>query len=108
MRNAKALRGVNATAGEGGRDALDWNTIAVALTSMSTRPKRLPPCGVEHARFTRDCVDRLGVRRPARELHRLAGRESPPTIGELCLALADFAAPAPRAHHKHRRHHPPR
>jgi len=97
-RDAVSAAEVNATAGDGGADALGWNTIARALSALGARPKRLPPCGVEPNHYSQTCLDHLGVRRPARELHRLAGRDAAPTLGELCLALADFATKAPKPH----------
>ncbi len=72
-------------------DALGWNAIARSLASMSTRPGRLRPCPIELRRYGRTCQKHIGVRRPARELERLAGRDEPPTVADLCLVLADFA-----------------
>jgi murein DD-endopeptidase MepM/ murein hydrolase activator NlpD len=95
LRDAAAPGDGKATAGKGDRDAPDWNLIARALAAIGTRAKRLPPCSIEPRRYSSDCIERLGVRRPARELHRLAERATPPTLGELCLALADFTARAP-------------
>jgi hypothetical protein len=78
------------------RDAAGWNAIARGLTTLGASPVRLRPCPIEPRRYGQTCQKHLGVRRPARELRRLAGRDEPATIAELCLALADFAPRPPR------------
>ena len=79
----------------GDHEPFGWSAIVRSLTALEMRASRLPPCPVEPHRLAETCIRRLGVRRPAHELHRLAGRDQAPTIGELCLALADFAVRAP-------------
>ncbi len=82
----------------------EWNAVAMALTSLRARHNRLAPCSIESARTARLSAEHLGVKRPSKELPRLAGRDKPPTVGELCLALADFARP-PAKHPKYSKHH---
>lgn len=79
----------------------EWNAVAMALTSLRARPNRLAPCTIESARTSRLSAQHLGVKRPSKAIPRLAGRDTPPTVGELCLALADFARPAKHAKAKH-------
>jgi hypothetical protein len=84
-----------------GGDGASWNTIVRGLGALSAGPTRLQACPVGLQRYGRTCEKRLGIRRPAHQLTRLAGRVKSPTVAELCLALADFAPrPAPPAKKK--------
>ena len=85
------------------RASPEWNAVAGALSALSVNPARLLPCSVEPGLHGLMCLQHLGVKRPAHELHRLAGRGEPPTLGDLCLALADLAVRPARSAHRHRR-----
>ena len=100
---AQASRGTNRPAHLTRSQLAEWNAVAMALTSLRAHPNRLAPCSIESARTSRLSAEHLGVKRPSKELPRLAGRDTPPTVGELCLALADFARPP--AKHARPKHH---
>ena len=87
-----------------GTGVAEWNDVARALASLNVRPQHLPPCSIE-AHHTEGLYARqLGVKRPAHELPRLAGRSEPPTVGDLCLALTGFAShPSKPRHAPHKR-----
>ena len=96
-------RGTSATPRVAPSELAEWNVVASALTSLKARRNRLAPCSIESARTARLSAEHLGMKRPSKELHRLAARDTPPTVGELCLALADFAR-APEKHAKPKKH----
>lgn len=71
-------------------ETVGWSEVVRDLRSARRGGVRLPPFAGEPARHREQCRARLSCDRPSAELGRIARRHGPPSVGEVCLVLADL------------------
>ncbi|MBI1796577.1 MAG: M23 family metallopeptidase [Candidatus Eisenbacteria bacterium] len=88
-------------------EPLAWSELARDLERARARGLRLPPSPIGRERRRADCRHELGIDSPARDAGPLfRERRGQPSVGAICLALADIAGDPPRPRAPRKPHAP--
>ena len=71
-------------------ETVGWSEVVRNIRSARRGGVRLPPFAGEPTRHREQCRARLSCDHPAAALGRIARRHGPPSVGEVCLVLADL------------------
>ncbi len=81
-------------AGGAPEHAMNWSDLSRDVRRLRDLGVRLPPAPSSRDSLRAMCELRLGCERPARKPREIARLADPPTVGLVCLVLADLAGEA--------------